>query len=451
MQPKLKAKAKSQMLQLRDYQVKQLQYHLSADRTINRSEPSTGKTPTVCVYMKIKYQTEGKKAVFVMPTSLFGKNKEEVMKWCDYSESEIGMCNVGPEKRKEVYRDSNVKCFIMSFDCFAKEWDLLPRDVDVVLIDEFHLGYSTHKSNRTQSYYRSSRRFKHFIIMTGTLIDGRYNSAYPAIAIIEPRYYLTHDNFMRYHGVFNNFGQVVAWRNPDKLKEILRRHSCGISVREAYKDRKEDIIIFEKCMMDETQRKAYLEMEKDALVELEDSYIDARDSGGVKQIRCRQILSCPEALGIKIGTNGKDEMLKIHLEDAVAYKKPLLIFSIFEAEQERIVSICKEKGLRVALINGSVSSTKRFQIDKDFREGKLDVVVGSPATCSIGFNWEHVDRVIFTSCDYKDSTFKQSIARGNRGTRPEPLKVYILDYGTKVEKRIMDIIKRKSSESKKIS
>ncbi len=437
-------------MKLRDYQLKQLAFHLSADRTINRSAPSTGKTATVCTYMKIKYRNEKKKAVFVMPSSIMLKNKEEVCNWCEYSEDEVAICNGTPAKRLAQYQDKNIKVFEMTFECFSKEWHLLPKDVDVVIIDEFHLGFSTHTSKRTQSYYRSSRRFKYFIMMSGTLIDGRYNSAYPAICVIEPRYYLNYENFMHYHAIYNTWGQVVGWRNPDKIKEILKRHSCSISVEEAYKDRKENIIIYEKCQLDDKHKKAYLQMEKDALLELEDKYIEA-DSGGVKQIRCRQILSCPEVLDLKVDKIGKDEMLKIHLEDAVAYKKQLLIFAIFEAEQKRIAEVCRQNGLKTEIINGTVSSKRRGEIDVAFRNGEIDVVVGSPATCSIGFNWEHVDQVIFASCDYKDSTFEQAIARGNRGTRKTPLRVYILTYDTKVERRIMQIIKRKSEESKKIS
>lgn len=288
--------------------------------------------------------------------------------------------------------------------------------------------------------------------MTGTLIDGRYSSAYPAIAVIEPRYYLTYNNFLRTHAIVDRtFGHIVGWRNPEKLRKILERHSCGISVQEAYKDRTEDIVIYEKCELDVKQKQAYLEMEEFAMAELDDAYLDARDGGGgVKQIRCRQILSCPEAVGLTIPKQGRDELLKVHLKEALDYRKPLLIFAVFEAEQERIVKLCKDVGLRVALINGSVSDKRRGEIDLDFRSGKIDVVVGSPKTCSVGFNWQHVDKIIFTSYDHKDSTFEQAIARGNRGTRKEPLRVYILTYGTKVEKRIMDIIKRKKLENKKV-
>ena len=51
---------------------------------------------------------------------------------------------------------------------------------------------------------------------------------------------------------------------------------------------------------------------------------------------------------------------------------------------------------------------------------------------------------------YDNSEFSQAMGRGDRGSRTRPLLVYILTYDTKVEKRIMTILYRKSDELKKI-
>lgn len=68
----------------------------------------------------------------------------------------------------------------------------------------------------------------------------------------------------------------------------------------------------------------------------------------------------------------------------------------------------------------------------------------------MGFNWQHVDTVIFVSIDYKDSNFKQAMQRADRGTREYPLKVIRLYYDCAVEHRIFNIIKRKQQDSKKV-
>lgn len=69
---------------------------------------------------------------------------------------------------------------------------------------------------------------------------------------------------------------------------------------------------------------------------------------------------------------------------------------------------------------------------------------------AVGFNWEHVDTVIFVSIDYKDSNWKQAIQRADRGGRKYPLRVYRLFYDVKVEHRLFEIIKRKQEDSRKV-
>lgn len=437
------------MLQLRDYQLERLQYHLKNDRSLELLPMGRGKTPIACVYARIQWDLFKEKSVWVMPVALLSKNKDEIMKWCEFSDEEVALLNVPKNKRMKIYADQNVKAFMMSGDTYAREWRELPSDVNVVIIDEFHQNFGSHTSMRTQQFYVSSRRFKKIKIMTGTLIAGKYSSAYPAIAVIEPRYYLNYNNFLAYHGVFNNFNQIVAWRNPDKLREILSRHSSGLN--DPFAGRKNwTEIIFEKCNFDEKQKMAYKEMEEEALLELEDKFIDARDSGGVKQIRCRQILSCPESIELKVGFIGKDDMLKVHLLNAKEENERLVIFSVFNAEQNRIKRLCLDIGVRAEIMNGDVPSSKRAEIDRKFQNKEIDVIIGSPKIASIGFNWEFIKEIIFTSMSYDNSEFSQAMGRGDRGSRTRPLLVYILTYDTKVEKRIMTILYRKSDELKKI-
>jgi SNF2 family DNA or RNA helicase len=107
--------------------------------------------------------------------------------------------------------------------------------------------------------------------------------------------------------------------------------------------------------------------------------------------------------------------------------------------------------MKTELINGSVSGKKRAEIDSDFRSGKIQIVIGSPETMAVGFNWEHVDTVVFVSIDYKDSNWRQAIGRADRGTRTYPLKVYRLYYDKcKVEARLWNIIKTKMEDNRKV-
>ncbi|MBC7737903.1 MAG: hypothetical protein H7245_11970, partial [Candidatus Saccharibacteria bacterium] len=114
-------------------------------------------------------------------------------------------------------------------------------------------------------------------------------------------------------------------------------------------------------------------------------------------------------------------------------------------QQERLVEICKKMGFRVGLINGNVSTAKRGDIDEAFQRGELDIVVVSPATASVGFNWGHLDTVIFMSIDFMDSSFLQGYRRAMRGVRTSPLLIYVMEYENSVDQRIFKIVEIKSA------
>ena len=441
--------------QLRPYQSAHLAFHMAHDRTLNLSDPGTGKTPTACLYIQYLVKVCDAAVAFVMPKSLLKKNYDELLNFTSLNPNEIEIVDGTPKKRDEIYNKDGVNVFLMGFDCFAREWKKLPEKFNGVVVDEFHMGFKSNDSKRTQSFYLCMNKVKYFLGMTGTLIDGRLSSAYPAIRVINRRFYASYAEFLRNHAVLDDFGNPVMWVNHGRLKRILGSCAVKMSFAEAYKNSPKPIIIPEKCQMDKKHFALYKEFEETALLELEDEFLTDSGSGGVHQMRCRQIIEAPESVGIENEGKfelGKDEVLRVHLEDAKNDGKPLLIFSCFVAEQERIKKICEDEfGFRVGLINGSVSGKKRAEIDEQFKAGKLDIVIGSPETMAVGFNWEHVDTVIFVSIDYKDSNWRQAIQRADRGTRKYPLKVYRLFYeGAKVEYRLWDIVRNKIEDNKKV-
>lgn len=437
---------------LRPYQLSQLFFHMTHERSLNLSAPGTGKTPVACLYINYLIEQKQCKVAFVMPKSLLMKNYQELLNFTNLKEEDLQIVTGNPPaKRQSFYDNPNIKVFLMGFDNFSNEWEKLPSEIGGLVIDEVHMGYKTDSSKRTQSFYRAMRKIRYFLGMTGTLIDGRLNSAYPMIRVINPNYYFSYNQFMAIHGVYDWDGNLVGWRNHERLSRILSNHAVAIRFQDAYKDSPKPVIISELCQIDKKHKELYQTMEEQALIELEDGYLDATDSGGVKQLRCRQILAAPESVEIKEQfTLGKDETLKVYLEDAQNNKKPLIIFSVFRAEQDRIANLCREYGFTVELMNGSTTDKNRARIDKEFREGKIDIVIGSPEVMSVGFNWQHVDTVIFVSLDYKDSNFKQALQRADRGTRTYPLRVIRLYYDVAVEHRIWEIIKRKSKDSEKV-
>ena len=422
---------------LRPYQAQHCAFHITHRASLNYSACATGKTYTMAWLAEYYWKTEQCKTVLINPISLSVKNKDEIVRFTDFAEDEVQIVSGTPAKRSVQWKNTKAKVFIVGPDLFGKEWEQMLPDVKSILVDESHLAYSGHKSARTQAFYMAQKKANHITFFTATPIgSGKASSIYYAFCCCAPLVFANFKRFMNYFAIYNSLGYIIGWRHMDVLGEQLKKFSVGISFKEAFKNAAENIVSFETCDFGDSDiEEKYRSMEDDALMELDDRYVEA-NSGGVKLLRCRQLLECPEVFGLEPKIRAKDELLKSHLQHILdGSEKQILVYSAFVAEQERIVRICSEMGLRAGLINGSVVGAARASVAKKFESGEFQVLVASPATMAIGFNFEFVSSVVFVSADYDNSAFHQACFRGNRGTRSTPLPIYILVVNCKVEKK----------------
>jgi hypothetical protein len=549
--------------ELRPYQIQDLAFHIAHPKSLNESDPGTGKTPTACVLFYYWWARKQARTVWAMPLSLMEKNREELLRFTDFAPEdvvimesdfdtltkswegatftrqkeidtarcwvidqpgkpttvyELQKANPGvaiievsqegyrefgkrtkvdgkmqllpwaanppegiqvriisgpdgkplkekifePELAKDLIKTPQIKVgrklvpvtdpkvFICTFAFLRNNWERLLEtwpDIKMYGIDELHMGYSTPSSEQTASFYQVNDHCDGLLAMTGTLIDGRLDSAFPVIHAIEPRYYGGLPGFIHEHAAWiNDYGKVESWKNEEKLRAILKLHSVKHSFEEVYG---KEPVHFETVLLEmfEEQRAAYDEFHEQAMLELEDGRILDGSLPGVAVIRATQIMAHPETMLLARGEiTAKDKKL---MEYAVE-GRPMLVFSSAVAEQERCVARLESCGLRAALINNSVSMKARGVIDRDFRAGKLDAIVGSGPTVAVGYNWERADHVVNVSLDYKDVNFVQAYRRASRGTRTSVLRVTTLAYEDSIDLRKMDILTSKSELANRV-
>lgn len=350
------------------------------------------------------------------------------------------------------------KVVLCSFHFMREQWQRLLQifpEIGCLAIDELHMGYGGIDSQNTSSLYGIMRHAKCFIGMTGTLLNGKLDSVYPAIHVIEPLYYPRgYADFRAQHVMFEDeYGRVLAWKNEAKVGQILLNHGVRRTFEEVYG--KEDVVFLPADVdMNPLMREAYDEFHEAAMLELETGEFLDGSLPGVATIRARQIAAHPETFGLCKGeVAGKDEWLEIQIVDAIQRGENLLISSVFIPEQERIVELLRKMGRRPGLMNSSVSGAKRDAIDLAFtgydKDGNwvgrtIDDVVGSPGTMAVGWNWEHVDHAIAVTCSYQDVDWLQFYRRASRGTRKKTLRVSFPRYYQSVDYRVLEIVHQKS-------
>lgn len=428
-------------LELRPHQVETLSFYVANKNCLNRSEPATGKTAPSCVMAKYVFDKENGSTIFVMPKSLLIKNEEEITNWTGLKTLIYRGQSTLTKWRGETY-----DVLLTTADTLSKHYDnilkMLSKRIGLLIADETHLYWSSASAKRTQFILAICRKIPRNIWLTGTVIRGRLDSAYPVIQMIEPRYYGNHTSFMNQHAIKDPFtGEVLGWCNEPKINAILKDHSVNYLFRNVYGD-PDYVYIPTHVEINDKHLKYYKEFEEFANLELDDESVLYATEAGVQTLRCRQILSNPEVLGLKIAEYGKDEWIFENLLNG-NYNK-VVLFSALQGEQVRLVRKIEERGFKVGLINGTVSTDKRGQIDKAFREGDLQVIVASPATAGVGLNWHNCEVAAFVSIDYMDDNITQATFRFIRGKRDKTIPIYLLRYRNTIEDKIYGIVQQKS-------
>jgi hypothetical protein len=275
-------------LTLRPDQVADLAYLIANPKTLLLHDPAVGKTPTVCVLMQYCWQDEGIGTAWVMPKSLLRKNKEELLRWTVFTEKEVCILEGTPGQIRTRLK-SGAKVFLMGYRRFTLSWRDLPKYFRCLVGDEIHLnGWGGHKSRNTEALYAATKsQFTRYVPMTGTLVSGRLDTAYPSIHVIEPRYYNSYAGFYYFHAIEDWDGNLVGWRNEWKLREIFQRHGLRRTFASIY-GREAVIFQTERCYMGARHRAMYDTFKEQACLELDKFLLDGT-TPGVGFIRARQL------------------------------------------------------------------------------------------------------------------------------------------------------------------
>lgn len=447
--------------QLREDQISDLAYFMANPKALFLSEPGTGKTPVVCVLQRWLWTEHQIGTVWTMPSKLMVKNKEEAMLFGQWPSSDDVVI---VESEKDLEKPAKV--FIMTFARFRMSWEKLPSYVTALHIDEHHKGFGGVNSGQTNAMNQFMwTRGTHYLPMTGTLYNGKPDTCYSALSIIEPRYYGNYDGFKNFHHVIDLWtGKVTDYRNLDHLQKLLTKHGRRRLWRDIHGD--VNIVLHKEIVdMEPEQQRLYDTLKDEAILELERFFVDGT-LPGVAFIRCRQILEHPNYFPdlTMPGTTvdiiperrpGKLELLDLHFENHAANKQPLVVFASLIPQQRQILELSREHGLRFEILNGEVSHAESSQISKAFETGALDGLVCSPLVADAGFNWQfsggkEVSHAIYASLDFRDTSFVQSYGRFLRGKRESALRLTILKYRNSLDDRIAYLVNKKSRDAQKV-
>lgn len=177
--------------------------------------------------------------------------------------------------------------------------------------------------------------------------------------------------------------------------------------------------------MSTAQARIYRELKKDFSTTVSGTEVLAW-SQGAKNVLLDKVTTSPWLLapdGEPRG--GKFDRLEMDLQGR---EMPTLVMAHYRSTVEACARVAGATGRSAAFIHGGTDSKANGAAVRDFKAGKIDVLVGSLETISEGLTLTVADMAIFVETSYKPSRNEQARFRVHRMGQTKP--VTVLDYVT---------------------
>lgn len=108
-------------------------------------------------------------------------------------------------------------------------------------------------------------------------------------------------------------------------------------------------------------------------------------------------------------------------------------------------AVAKQLGAECVVINGQTDERERIRAEREWREGRVRILVTKPKVFGFGMNWQHCSRTLFLGLGDSYEQYYQAIRRVWRFGQTKPVNVHVVV--SDAEGAIVTNIKRKEQEA----
>lgn len=349
---------------------------------------------------------------------------EELGKWDHLSDLSWALAVGDPAQRKAALAAGKYITIINRENVawLVEQYKRKPWPFDCIVIDEL----SSFKSSKSQRF-RALKKIRPFVRrvigLTGTPAGNGYMDLWAECYLLDQGKALgktlTGFRDLYFTPGRRNGNIIYEWKLRENAKELIldRLQPMCVSMKtEDYLELPDRLDIIRRFELSEKSKKAYYQMERDLLLEVNDEMIDAVNSA-VLTIKLMQICSgaiYSEDHDVVYIHDEKFEALDQLLEEAEG--ENVLIFYQFRHELERL------------------KSRYPFAVDikesgaiKDWKAGKIRMLLAHPASAGHGLNLQSGGSIsIWFSLPTSLELYQQAIKRLHRQGQQNTVRNYIL-------------------------
>lgn len=374
----------------------------------------------------------------------------EHVKWEHLKSLKIIKIMGSPEERQRALRKEG-DIYIVTRDNVAWLVDTLGAswDFNTIIVDELS-SFKSNKSVRFKKLRKARAKATRIIGLTGTPAPNGYEDLWSQVYLLDrgERLGKTLTEFRKkYFNTLYRHGYNEYELREDAKEEIDKAIGdiCISMKARDYLDLKKPLVINRQAKLNKAEMIMYRQMEKDAVLEIEDKDITAFNAAAVtnKLLQLANGAVYTEDRDIIEIHNEKLEVLEELFDEANG--EPVLVFYNFKHDKDRILKkfekmlekkYGKHKGIRLLDTDQDI---------KDWNEGKIKMLLAHPASAGHGLNLQaggHI--VIWFGLTWSLELYQQANARLNRQGQKETVRIYhIITEGT-VDERVLEVLNGKN-------
>jgi len=409
-----------------DHQLETLKFlHERAYASVN-SEPGTGKTRSlVCAAEAKKMQGVAKRALYVCPDAVRETVGAEIPKWTDLSVTVLRGSSV---QRVEQLRETDTFFYVVNYESCALILNhLLKKKFDLLIMDE-STRIKNPKSARSKAIATIANRCKVRWQATGSPmptnpldIHGQYSMLSKRI-LGDTKYFK--DNFIQYKKGPGIMPVIAGYKNMDKLKEIMARHSIRY-LKEDCLDLPDKVFVEHLVPLSPLQVQIYKELEEQFVAELPSGETVSITNVMSKYMRLQQVTSGFIGSGEEadVFDNTRIGHLKDILDTIDLATNKVLIWCSYTSSIRRIGDALKK--YNPAYFYGKTKD-KQAEINKINNDDTCRVLIGN-SKVGIGCTMNAAAYAIYYELPYFDTeAMIQSQDRNHRIGQTKKVTYYMM-------------------------
>jgi len=372
--------------------------------------------------------------------------KQEPKKW-DHLQDLSFSYILGSPKQREKALKTEADIYVITRDNVAWLVDLLKGNwiFDTLVLDELS-SFKNHQSKRFKKLREIRPYVKRVIGLTGTPIPNGYMDLWSEMYLLDIGKrlgkYIT-EYRRNYFYALNRWSFIEYKLMPGADKIIDQKISdiCLSMKAKDYLNLKEPQVIDVNVELSSKEMKAYKEMEKEAVLAIDEEVITAT-SAGIAVNKLLQLANgaiyTKDQKDYKIIHNRKLEALEELIEQAAG--ENVIVYYTYQHDKERILQKFPEARI-----------LKTEKDVEDWNAGKIKMLVAHPASAGHGLNLQDGGSIaIWFGLNWSLELYQQANARLHRQGQKNTVRIYRIIAENTVDNRVLEVLNGKNMRQEEL-